>query len=345
MNTRKTLFSAILCFILLLFIELLFRITFCFFGYPFVKPGNYLYSGFYPIIKDVVRNDVRSDDDTHDILILGGSVISTPWSHMEARLDTILQRKYGKKKRLAFYNVAAAGHTSLDNLVKYQLLSDSRFDLVMYYEAINENRANCISEKDYRMDYGHIKWYNDIHRLQNHREINYTIIPYALDILTSAVWDILIQRTYASRVDVEPELVKYGSNIKTAGAYKKNLSGIIALAKQRREKLLLINYASYFPKGVKLTGQEEDRKYYACCDYASPVSQWGDAENVKKGILIHNRILTELARENQTYFFDMARNMPQEGRFFRDVCHVSELGAQTFAHKLAGYIINEKLLE
>jgi lysophospholipase L1-like esterase len=345
MDTRKALFSAIFCFILSIIIELLLRATFFFYGYPFIKPGNYLYSGFYPLIEELRAKNVRNDDDIEDVLILGGSVISTPWSNMESRLDTILRKKYGKKKRFAFYNVASAGHTSMDNLIKYKSLPNHWFDLVIFYEAINENRANCIPEKDFRIDYSHMKWYNDIYRLQNHPEINYTIIPYAFDVMFSAIGDILMQKNYTSREGVEPEMVKHGSSIKTAAAYKQNLGEIIALAKKRREKLLLIRYASYFPKGIKLTGGEEDNKYYACCYFASKISQWGDADNVKKGILIHNQILTELARKNQTYYYDMAENMPQEGRFFRDVCHLSGLGAQTFAQKLAGYIADEKLLQ
>ncbi|MCE7067446.1 hypothetical protein [Dyadobacter sp. CY326] len=345
MNARQAVFSAIFSFVLFISLELLLRIVFYFYGYPFIKPGDYLYTGFYPIIKELVGKNVLSDDDIHDVLILGGSVVSTPWSHMETRLDTILQKKYGKMEKFAFYNAAVAGHTSLDNLIKYRLLNGSRFDLVIYYEAINENRANCIPPEDFRIDYSHIKWYKNIYRLQNHPEINYTIIPYACDLIMSAILDLVLQRTYASQEEVEPEFVKYGSNIKTVKAYERNVSGIIALAKKRQDKLLLMKYASYFPQGIKLTGAKEDMTYYAGCNYASPVSIWGDAQNVKKGIFMHNQILTRLARKNQTHFFDMAAKMPQEARFFCDVCHVSEPGAQNFANKLAEYIVDAKLLE
>ncbi|UON83023.1 hypothetical protein MUK70_28895 [Dyadobacter chenwenxiniae] len=315
------------------------------YGYPLLKPGDYLYSGFYPTIKEMIGKDIRNDDDIQDVLILGGSVISTPWSNMEARLDTILRKKYGNAKKFAFYNTAAAGHTSLDNLIKYKLLAGKSYDLVIYYEAINENRANCIPDKDFRADYSHIKWYSDIYLLQSHPEINYTVIPYVCHLVTRGIRDKMDRKVYASQEQVDPAFAKFGAKIKTAASYQKNLSGIIDLSKRRGDALLLLNYASYFPEGVKLTGEQKDMDHFAGCHYASPVTIWGEANNVKKGIDKHNQILINMAKRSGKHFFDMARNMPQDGSFFCDVCHVSERGAQHFSNKLATFIVDFKLLE
>ncbi|MCF2486948.1 hypothetical protein [Dyadobacter sp. CY347] len=345
MTWRSFLFSLIFFLILFVVTEIILRIALLCYGYPLLKPGDYLYTGFYPTLKEVIGKDIRSDDDVQDILILGGSVISTPWSNMEVRLDTILQKKYGKTKKFAFYNTAAAGHTSLDNLIKYKLLKDKHFDLVVYYEAINENRANCIPEKDFRADYAHIKWYSDIYLLQAHSEINFTVIPYICALVIRAVRDRVTHKVYASQDMVAPEYAKFGSNIKTALPYRKNLTDMISISKQRRDQLLLMNYASYFPEGVKLTGEQKDMDHFAGCHYASPVTIWGQADNVKKGIQVHNQILTDLAKRNQTHFYDMEANMPKDGSFFCDVCHVSERGAQNFASKLTAYMIDSRLLE
>ena len=315
------------------------------YGYPLLKPGDYLYSGFYPTIKEMIGKDIRNDDAIEDVLILGGSVISTPWSNMEVRLDTILRKKYGNAKQFAFYNTAAAGHTSLDNLIKYKLLEDKRFDLVIYYEAINENRANCIPDADFRADYTHIKWYCDIDLLRAHPEINFTVIPYVCDLVMRGIRDKMARKIYASREQVDPGFAKFGVNIKTGSSYRKNLSGIIDLSRKRGDKLLLMSYASYFPKGVTLTGEQKDMDHFAGCHYASPVTIWGQAEYVKKGIHVHNEILTDLAKKNKTYFFDMAGSMPQDGGFFCDVCHVSEKGAQSFSKNLAAYIVHSRIVE
>ncbi|MCF2500839.1 hypothetical protein [Dyadobacter chenhuakuii] len=345
MAWRSFLFSLIFFVILFVATEIILRIALVCYGYPFLKPGDYLYTGFYPTLKEMIGKDIRSDDEVQDILILGGSVISTPWSNMEMRLDTILQKKYGKSKKFAFYNTAAAGHTSLDNIIKYKLLADKRFDLVIYYEAINENRANCIPDKDFRADYAHIKWYSDIYLLQAHPEINFTVIPYVCALVIRGVRDKVTRKVYVSQDMVDPGFAKFGSNIKTALPYRENLTNMINISNERGDALLLMKYASYFPEGVKLTGEQKDMDHFAGCHYASPVTIWGQADNVKKGIQSHNQILTDLAKRKGTHFFDMAANMPQDGRFFCDVCHVSELGAQNFASKLAGHLIDSRLLE
>jgi len=345
MRFRIVLFNAIFFLILLLFTELLLRLTLTFYGYSFIKPSEYLYSGFYTNMKDIVQKEIRNDDAIIDILILGGSVVSTPWSNLEFRLDTILRKHYNNNERFAFYNIAAAGHTSLDNALKYKLLSKQRFDLVIYYEAINDNRANNINENAYFDDYSHIIWYDDIIRLLTHSEINITVIPFIIDKLSHKLADIIHKKTYISQEKVDHKFASFGAKIKTKYSFQKNLLSIISMAKSRSDRLLLLTYASYFPNNFKLTGQEKDMKYFAGCKFASPVTIWGKPENVKMGIREHNKVIRKLVKENSVLFFDMENKMPKDSSLFCDVCHVSEAGAQKFSHLLAQYIIDSKIFE
>ena len=154
------------------------------------------------------------------------------------------------------YNAAVAGHTSLDNRIKYDLLDKQRFDLVLYYEAINENRANNIPPKDFRADYSHIKWYSDIYLLQAHPEINFTVIPFLVDKVSRAIKDRLTNRVYISQEEVDQIYVPYGGDIKTAASFGKNIGDIIKIASKRKEKLVLMSYASYFRKGLTLKAGE-----------------------------------------------------------------------------------------
>ena len=344
MKFRTLLFSTVFFVILLVFAELLLRLTLMFYGYPFFRPSDYIYKGFYKELEPIARKEIRNDDAVKDVLILGGSVVSTPWSHLESRLDTILRKSYPKGSQFAFYNAAVAGHTSLDNRIKYDLLAKQRFDLVLYYEAINENRANNIPPKDFRADYSHIKWYSDIYLLQAHPEINFTVIPFLVDKVSQAIKDRLTNRVYISQEEVDQIYVKYGGDIKTAASFGKNIGDIIKIASQRKEKLVLMSYASYFPKGVTLTGGENDMKHFAGCYYASPVTIWGKPEYVRKGIDVHNRVLQDLAANNNVTLMPIAQRMPADSSLFCDVCHLSEAGAQYFSHQLSGFIVQEKLL-
>lgn len=345
MKSRNVLFSGIFALILVCLTESLVRIGLVFLGYPFFKPSDYIYKGFYDNMQDVRKKEIRRGGDVKNVLILGGSVVSTPWAHLESRLDTILQKHYGKGARYVFHNVAAAGHTSRDNVLKYSLLEDKRFDLVMYYEAINENRANNIPAKDFRQDYSHMRWYRDIYLLRSHPEINITVIPYLLDKLITSVKDRLDHRVYISNEHVDPQFAQYGADIKTKEPYRRNLEEIIATANRRGDRLLLMSYASFFPENVVLTGEQKDMDHFAGCNYASPVVVWGKPENVKKGIDVHNLVLRDLVKKHGTLFFDMEKHMPKDPKLFCDVCHVSEPGAQRFAHEIADFFVQRKVLE
>lgn len=344
MKARAIAFYSIFFFALYLLTELLLRIGLLVYGYPFLNPSAYIYKGFYKEMDGVVEQDIRKDE-VKDILILGGSVVSPAWSHMELRLDSLLTAYYKGKKKIKVHNLATAGHTSRDNSIKYSLLDRQRFDLVIYYEAINENRANNIPDKDFRSDYTHFKWYQKIAILRNHPEINFTVIPYVADLVIHALDDLFKHKIYISEETVTEGYAVYGAKIKSAGSFKKNLQAIIGTSQSRGDKLLLLSYASFFPHNVKLTGQESDMRHFAGCRFASPVTIWGQAENVNKGIAEHNKILRQLVKQYNLSYFDMAASMPADSAMFCDVCHVSEKGAKHFAKELAGFIEQSKILE
>ncbi len=344
MKLRPVLFSAIFLLILFVFTELLLRLALLFYGYPFFQPSDYIYKGFYKELEPIAQADIQRDDSTKKLLILGGSVVSSSWSHLEDRLDTILQKTYPGGGKFAIYNAALAGHTSLDNRIKYDLLDQQRFDLVLYYEAINETRANNIPPDRFRADYSHFKWYSDLYVLKAHPEINFTVIPFLIHKIYRATKDALARRKYISQEAVKADYLKYGKDIKTAKSFDKNLSDLIRTARMRGDRLLLMTYATYFPEGVELTGEQSDMDHFAGCYFASPITIWGKPEYVQKGIVAHNDVTRKLAVEHGVELMPMAQRMPSDSALFCDVCHVSEPGAQKFARQLAGFIAEERLL-
>jgi hypothetical protein len=345
MVARNTLFSLIFFFILCILSEVLLRVGLVCYGYPFFRPSDYVIKQYYHDVEAVAKKNIKRGDDVKDVLILGGSVVSSGWSGMEIRLDTILKKTYNNGEKIAFYNVAFPGHTSLDNRIKYDLLENQQFDLVIYYEAINENRANNIPENLFYKDYSHIKWYDEINTLRSHSEINYTVIPYVFHLVVKSVVDRLRKRKYVSYDGVDPDYYQYGGNIKTASSYSDNVLSIARLARKKGDKLLLVKYATYFPENVKLQGGEEDKKYFTPCYAVSSITTWGTPENVKKGIEVHNQILEKIASTEKTYFFDMKTNLPADSTMFCDVCHLSEPGARYFAKELSKCIVDNKLLD
>ncbi|KQS31342.1 hypothetical protein ASG33_13550 [Dyadobacter sp. Leaf189] len=316
-----------------------------FYGYDFIKPSDYIYKCFYSNIESIAEKKIRADDDITDILILGGSVISPGYLNLEPRLNALLNKHYKGTKKVAIYNVAAPAHTSLDNLLKYDLLRNQHFDLVIYYEAINDLHAGNISDKLFRADYSHIKWYSDIYILLAHPEIDISVIPYVVDKAFRAIKDKIQHKTYLGQYGSDLTVSASAGSYKSINSYHQNLSRIITIAHSRKESLLLMSYASCFPLNVTLTGKQSDMQYFAGCKFATPVTMWGKAEYVKAGIAKHNKILKNQVKKHDLAFMDMENALPQEPALFCDVCHLSEAGAQRFAKELASYIISKKILD
>ena len=276
-------------------------------GWPFFFTATrsfirrtYIYKGFYKELEPIAQADIQRDDTTKNVLILGGSVVSSPWSHLEARLDSILQKTYPGGGKFAVYNAALAGHTSLDNRIKYDLLDRQRFDLVLYYEAINETRANNIPPDKFRTDY--LAFSSGTATSTYYRRIPKSILPSfpSCCIKSTELRRMrFTHREYISQEKVVGDYVQYGQDIKTAVSFEKNLSDIIRTAKQRGDKLVLMTYATYFPPGVQLTGEQSDMDHFAGCYFASPVTIWGKPEYVAKGIAAHNEVTRQLAIRQQ----------------------------------------------
>lgn len=342
---RQASFYIVYFLILFIFTELILRSALAFLGYPFLRPSDFLYKKFYTNMDVLNSMKIRNDDAIKDVLILGGSVISTGYLNLEPRLDSLLKQKYGSHAKFAFYNIAAPAHTALDNQIKYDLLDKQKFDLVIYYEAINDTHANNIPTVNFKDDYAHIKWYDDIYLLLAHPEINVTVIPYLCDKVIHYMNDKVSHKIYLSQYGVDPAFAKFGARIRSGRVYERNLNRIIGKARSKGEKLVLLSYASHFPANYPLKGDTSDVKHFAKCNFATPVTMWGSPENVRKGVDRHNQILRKLAQTYSVTLMDMEKRLPADSSLFCDVCHLSEAGATRFAQELAAFMIKEKLLE
>ncbi len=335
---------AFLWFFCLLILEIFLRFYLVGFSRDFFLPENGMLREYYPEIMPVLQTDIKKNGLQKNILILGGSVVSPGYSGLENRLDTMLTPHFPEGTQLRIFNLAVPAHSSLDNVRKYALLKEKQFDLVIYYEAINESRFNNISTKLFREDYSHVRWYRDFSLLLRHPELNFTVIPYALHLIYTRLGDRLHPGSLLELDQVEKQNLQYGDTIKSASSYRRNIETLVSIAASRNDKLLLISYTSYFPEGITLTGEESDMKYFAGCRFASPVTIWGTPDHVRKSIAAHNRQLEEVALSRGVRYLDMKSLFPARQEYFCDVCHFSEEGARLFARTLRDYILKENII-
>ncbi|GAB3181114.1 hypothetical protein GCM10027291_49920 [Telluribacter humicola] len=328
-----------------LFFEIVLRLFFLGFNAGFFTPYKSLLTKHYPELLPIFDQEVKQDDNAKKILILGGSVVSTNWSHLETRLETLLRPYSPDKSAIRVFNAAAPANSSLDNLIKYKLLADYNFDLVLYYEAINENRFNNVPANLFKEDYSHVEWYRDIYMILQHPDLKYTILPYTLHYIYRRVNELITKPASLNMNGVHEKDMVYGSEIKTSSPYRKNIQELINLANSRNQQLLLMSYAPFFPEGVQLTGSETDEKYFGGCKFRSSILIWGDITNVKKGIAAHNKELRELVASNKVNFLDMDQAMIRRKDYYCDICHLrEETGAQYFASIIKDHIVAKQLL-
>jgi hypothetical protein len=328
-------------------LEIVLRLVLFGFTKGFFSPEAALITKRYPELIPIFSQSPDREKNVKKILVLGGSVVSTNWSQLEKRLDTMLLTHFPRGTEIRVMNAAAPANTSLDNLIKYQALEGYHFDLVIFYEAINETRFNNIPHNLFRKDYTHVKWYRGLSLILAHPELKFTVLPYTLHFIYNKLRDYYLKPPQLNLEGVPPEYAVYGSYIKTAIPYRNNVSELITTAKARKQQILLMSYASFFPEGVDLEEKNADTTYFGDCTYHTSITLWGDPDNVQKGIRAHNAQLIDLVARNKVEFLDMATLMPKRKRYFCDVCHLSPgqgEGAQYFATLIKDHILSHKLL-
>jgi hypothetical protein len=295
---------------------------------------------FYPELRALEPLTVARDDDVFDVLLLGGSVLTTDWGKVPRALERRFAKHWSGAVRI--HNLAEAGHTSRDSLNKYRLLVDKRFDAALIYHSVNEVRANNAPPDRFRADYTHMDWYRQVNFVTGHRRLGQvTTLPFT----ALTMW-----LTFRDRAGFHPaiglewpveEYLKYGAEVKSAASLEANLREILLLARERGDPVVLTSYAWYVPEGYSYERFEERALDYRYERRFVPLEVWGRADNVVHGLREHNRVLRRLGETGLVArFVDVEAAIPKQGLYWSDVCHFSGKGAKLFAK-----VITPALLE
>jgi len=303
-------------------------------GVSFLSPN--LFYAFYPELEPAARS-ADDSDDAIDILLLGGSVFHEDFSTVPSVLRRRLEAKTGRRVRIR--NLARPAHTSRDSSLKYDLLNDEKFDLVLFYHGINEARANNVPPAMFRDDYSHYSWYANIQRLQAHRESRYLVLPYTLTYLWSVVAEGIGFTRHVSIQKPRPEWLVYGREVKTERSFRMNLEHVLERAAIRGEPVLLMTFATYVPPDY--THRSFIRKELDYSAHSLPIELWGVPAQVQDAVQKHNAVVRELAREHGTLFVDQDRLIPKTGANFNDICHLTPLGGREFVENIEGIVLDQ----
>lgn len=300
------------------------------FAVPFRDPGALLYA-FYPELKRVDRERPSHEDEYFDVLLLGGSVLHNDYAPVAQDLRE--QLTYQGYRNVRVYNLAGIAHSSRDSRIKYAAVAGAAFELVVFYHGINDARANSAPPDVFREDYSHYQWYETVNTLAPYHRRARLALPYTMRRIALAFRQSAGNARYVPTGRPRPEWVSYGKDIRSAAAFKGNLTAILDLAKARGDRVVLMTFATHLPQNYSFEAFKQKQLDYVMHDAA--IELWGTRENVLAAIAAHNEVATSLAAERGLLLVDQARLMPQERRYFNDVCHFSVAGSHRFVENLA----------
>jgi hypothetical protein len=300
------------------------------FSVPFLRPGRAIYT-FYPELESVEATALAVDDGVFDILMLGGSSLHPRWGHVQPMLATRLALQMDSEVRI--HNLAVGSHSSRDSYLKYEHLRETPFDLVLFYHGINEARANNAPAEVFDLEYDHYAWYRQVNALRRHPEIAYLALPYA----TAIGWSLLGERL--GWVAVIPpntpraDSVAHGAQVKSSEAFRRNLTGILELAREKQEHIVVMTYAYYVPDDY--SEEKFERKELDYMLHIFKIELWGAPDHVVAAIEAHNRVVRQVTpRYANAQLLDQEALIPKRGFYFYDVCHLSENGSARFVDNL-----------
>lgn len=259
------------------------------------------HSVFFPVIG---TSGVLNADESHfNVVLLGASTAY----QLAPGLKEELTRIHGD--RLRFYNLAVPAHTSRDSLYKIRVIADRKIDLVLIYDGFNEMRFNYTPS--FKADYSHVDRYREIGQRDMSGRVFITDF--------SKVFGV-----YFPSNDLSPELLKYGSTIKTDVSLRNHLEEIAALCPGR---LVLMTFAYRMPADYEQQRQRAVRQY-STGEYRMSPEEWGRPEDIPPIMDAHNAVIRELAQRRQLTLVDLQRDLPATRENFSDACHLSPAGVE-----------------
>lgn len=280
------------------------------------RPKTDVWGYYYRKLPEARDADIQPQDESFDVLLLGGSVLEQVAPVLEQRLVTVIPRP------VRVFSVCTSAHTSRDSYLKATQLDHQPFDLIVIYHGINDARMNCVRDDLFQEDYTHCAHYESLNR---------TVKAGSLTVTG------LVQNQVENLIGLgEPEADQreYGKTIKTKEPFRKNLEGILEIAKGHSTPVVLMTFAYWVPEGYSKPAFEKKQLGYGTGQYELPIEVWGQPQDVIAAIEAHNSAIRELAESYEVIFIDQAELLPADGQHFCDICHLTESGIERFAENL-----------
>ncbi|MGB5339435.1 MAG: SGNH/GDSL hydrolase family protein [Gammaproteobacteria bacterium] len=277
--------------------------------------------------------DVTKDHNTLRIIAIGGSTTYTIKVEdnnqtFSAQLEKILRNKYDYEN-VEVINAGVGGYNSWESLtnLQYRVL-DLEPNLIIIYHGVNDVHTRLVPHAAYRSDNsGRRKQWDDPPIAFWEHSALLRIISRKLHLTRQVTLGTFVdadtyhgsgnRRRYQVTAKSQMKMLKDNSPV----FFERNLENMISISRQHGAEALLVTFAH------------------------SPETDDGEHNNVyEQGYKENNSVVREVAKEFTSPMFDLARDMPQDRKYWADSVHVNEAGALLKAELIARFIHHNNLI-
>ncbi|MCE9534053.1 MAG: hypothetical protein K8T89_23490 [Planctomycetes bacterium] len=286
-----------------------------------------IWKTFYPEwnLSNIEASPTTRDDEFFDVLILGASTVADP----AVRLSLKAELEKAVTRPVRVWGLACPGRLSLDNVRLYERLQDRRFDLVLYYQGINDVFMNNTPPGSFRDDYSHSYHLKRYESFQKQASIPYFTLPFTIEYLVGMQADLWV-------ITDRPRgnWGHYASDLRIPPVFEANLERLVAIAAQRADKFMIMSFAYYIPENY--TDEAFEAKQLDYDAHTTAIKTWGKAEPIRKGIDAHNDAIFRVRdRHPELMFLDQRALIPDGKKYWNDCCHFTDLGSLLWAQNVA----------
>jgi len=268
--------------------------------------------------------------DTLRVLVLGSSTMFN--RHMGERLKIALQHAVTNTqatgKKIELLNAGIRSHTTQADVVKLKLLAPYQWDVVLFYNGINDLWANHVLPEDFYSDYRQLDPWNRRNLfLDNSLLARYSYNFWYYKIKPFAQYQFVFpKKPYINAADFS-----------SLQSFVANVEQIIAISNSIGAKPVLMTLAFHLPENYSRQAFLDKQ-----LDYSNPdnydsrdVYNWGPPEYVREGLARENASIRKIAAEKNIALIDVDAQMSAEGHWFGDVCHFNDAGVDVFTALVA----------
>jgi len=286
-----------------------------------------------------LRYGFNLDNENAEFAVFGGSTVCPDTLNFVFNNDSITTFFCNPCEGLGenCINLAAPALTIVDSWYLYSSIAESEeLKQVFFLNGINDARSNNIPDKLFDADYRHIQFYDEAFILFNHPEIEFTVIPTLVHLVANkCIGKVYLPRQNLHNLTLEDQerFLAYGSEIKTVQVFDHYLKRIVSRAKEKKHQLLIGTLPYYQADGYSIDSfWAKDLGYV---ESIFPTELYGRPQDVVRSVEMHNELVRNLANSNSTVnLIDLDEQIPKDGKYFNDVCHLSSIGCSILQKKL-----------